>query len=198
MMFGKQYELDLYGSNSNGLLVLLLLLHSGVASPPPVKYRFEATQRYTIKNGQVEETIGTALSDISNPDKSWRLHHRWTMAPMEEFFLQGDEAELELPFSPLSDRKSTLMAQSQIDFIDFIVEPTFSLLSDSTEKIIIPLLEEASKAETSSYGASRLSNKKGPMNNGTYFPDYSLESVDLKSFRNNLVDIIQQNRGGKN
>ncbi|KAI5945013.1 Calcium/calmodulin-dependent 3',5'-cyclic nucleotide phosphodiesterase 1A [Manis javanica] len=138
------------------------------------------------------------VADISNPDKSWRLHHWWTMAPMEEFFLQGDEAELEFPFSPLCDRKSTLMAQSQIDFIDFIVEPTFSLLSDSTEKIIIPLLEEASKAETSSYGASRLSNKKGPMNNGTYFPDYSLESVDLKSFRNNLVDIIQQNRGGKN
>lgn len=32
------------------------------------------------------------------------------------------------------------------------------------------------------------------MNDGTYFPDYSLESVDLKSFKNNLVDIIQQNK----
>ncbi|KAI5156086.1 Calcium/Calmodulin-Dependent 3',5'-Cyclic Nucleotide Phosphodiesterase 1A [Manis pentadactyla] len=68
---------------------------------------------------------------------------------------------------------------------------------ESTEKIIIPLLEDASKAETSSYGAHRLSNKKGPMNNGTYFQDSSLESVDLKSFKNNLVDINQQNRGGK-
>ncbi|KAK2502676.1 hypothetical protein MC885_004995, partial [Smutsia gigantea] len=134
-------------------------------------------------------------ADISHPAKSWRLHHRWTTALMEEFFLQGDkEAELGLPFSPLCDRKSTLVAQSQIGFIDFIVEPTFSLLTDSTEKIIIPLIEEASKAETSSYGASRLSNMKGPMNDGTYFPDYSLESVDLKSFKNNLVDIIQQNK----
>ncbi|XP_025768554.1 dual specificity calcium/calmodulin-dependent 3',5'-cyclic nucleotide phosphodiesterase 1A isoform X5 [Lynx rufus] len=150
-------------------------------------------------------------ADISHPAKSWQLHHRWTMALMEEFFLQGDkEAELGLPFSPLCDRKSTMVAQSQIGFIDFIVEPTFSLLTDSTEKIITPLIEEASKTETPSYGASRFayapllgspsvdlfrrSNMKGTMNDGTYSPDYSLASVDLKSFKNNLVDIIQQNK----
>uniref|UniRef100_M3XT07 Dual specificity calcium/calmodulin-dependent 3',5'-cyclic nucleotide phosphodiesterase 1A n=1 Tax=Mustela putorius furo TaxID=9669 RepID=M3XT07_MUSPF len=149
-------------------------------------------------------------ADISHPAKSWQLHHRWTMALMEEFFLQGDkEAELGLPFSPLCDRKSTMVAQSQIGFIDFIVEPTFSLLTDSTEKIITPLIEEASKTDTSSYGASRSlcclitfhsvdlfrrSNMKGTMNDGTYSPDYSLTSVDLQSFKNNLVDIIQQNK----
>lgn len=32
------------------------------------------------------------------------------------------------------------------------------------------------------------------MNDGTYSPDYSLACVDLKSFKNNLVDIIQQNK----
>uniref|UniRef100_A0A8C6D659 Phosphodiesterase n=1 Tax=Moschus moschiferus TaxID=68415 RepID=A0A8C6D659_MOSMO len=148
-------------------------------------------------------------ADISHPAKSWKLHHRWTMALMEEFFLQGDkEAELGLPFSPLCDRKSTMVAQSQIGFIDFIVEPTFSLLTDSTEKIIIPLIEEDSKTKTPSYGASssvtcmlshvadsfRRSNMKGTANDGTYSPDYSLASVDLKSFKNNLVDIIQQNK----
>lgn len=42
-----------------------------------------------------------------------------------------------------------------VGFIDFIVEPTFSLLTDSTEKIITPLIEEASKTETASYGSSR-------------------------------------------
>ena len=51
MKFGKQNKLDLYGSNSNGVLVLLLLLHSGVALPSSVRYQFEATQQYTIKNG---------------------------------------------------------------------------------------------------------------------------------------------------
>ncbi|KAM5267782.1 dual specificity calcium/calmodulin-dependent 3',5'-cyclic nucleotide phosphodiesterase 1A isoform 2-T2 [Hipposideros larvatus] len=134
-------------------------------------------------------------ADISHPAKCWQLHHRWTMALMEEFFRQGDkEAELGLPFSPLCDRKSTIVAQSQIGFIDFIVEPTFSLLTDSTEKIIIPLIEEDSKTANSSYGAHRRSNVKGTMNDGTYSPDYSLASVDLKSFKNNLVDIIQQNK----
>jgi calcium/calmodulin-dependent 3',5'-cyclic nucleotide phosphodiesterase len=42
-----------------------------------------------------------------------------------------------------------------LGFIDFIVEPTFSLLTDSTEKIVIPLIEEASKSQSSNYGASR-------------------------------------------
>ncbi|XP_052582240.1 dual specificity calcium/calmodulin-dependent 3',5'-cyclic nucleotide phosphodiesterase 1A isoform X5 [Peromyscus californicus insignis] len=144
-------------------------------------------------------------ADISHPAKTWKLHYRWTMALMEEFFLQGDkEAELGLPFSPLCDRKSTMVAQSQIGFIDFIVEPTFSLLTDSTEKIVIPLIEESSKSASCNYGASssstmvadslRRSNSKGPMSDGSYTPDYSLSSVDLKSFKNNLVDIIQQNK----
>uniref|UniRef100_A0A8C5UKL9 Phosphodiesterase n=1 Tax=Microcebus murinus TaxID=30608 RepID=A0A8C5UKL9_MICMU len=148
-------------------------------------------------------------ADISHPAKTWKLHYRWTMALMEEFFLQGDkEAELGLPFSPLCDRKSTMVAQSQIGFIDFIVEPTFSLLTDSTEKIVIPLIEEASKAETSPYVPSssttivglhaadvlRRSTAKGPLSDGPFFPDYSLAAVDLKSFKNNLVDIIQQNK----
>ncbi|XP_075385573.1 dual specificity calcium/calmodulin-dependent 3',5'-cyclic nucleotide phosphodiesterase 1A [Tenrec ecaudatus] len=148
-------------------------------------------------------------ADISHPAKCWRLHHRWTMALMEEFFRQGDkEAELGLPFSPLCDRKSTMVAQSQIGFIDFIVEPTFSLLTDSTEKIVIPLIEEASKAENSSFRDTSTSPKEGTkavdprkaahvkssVNDGPYSSDSSLAAVDLKRFKHNLVDIIQQNK----
>ncbi|XP_036387265.1 calcium/calmodulin-dependent 3',5'-cyclic nucleotide phosphodiesterase 1B-like [Megalops cyprinoides] len=82
-------------------------------------------------------------ADISHPTKPWPLHSRWTKALMEEFFRQGDrEAELGLPFSPLCDRKNTLVAQSQIGFIDFIVDPTFSLLTDMAERIVIPLVQE--------------------------------------------------------
>uniref|UniRef100_A0A8C9VLJ4 Phosphodiesterase n=1 Tax=Scleropages formosus TaxID=113540 RepID=A0A8C9VLJ4_SCLFO len=95
-------------------------------------------------------------ADISHPAKSWDLHFRWTQALMEEFFRQGDkEAELGLPFSPLCDRKATMIAQSQIGFIDFIVEPTFSVLIDSTEKIISPLIEEAIKSGDSGVRRSR-------------------------------------------
>uniref|UniRef100_A0A8B9P3S1 Phosphodiesterase n=1 Tax=Apteryx owenii TaxID=8824 RepID=A0A8B9P3S1_APTOW len=87
-------------------------------------------------------------ADISHPTKQWTVHSRWTKALMEEFFRQGDkEAELGLPFSPLCDRTSTLVAQSQIGFIDFIVEPTFSVLTDVAEKMVLPLVEDGSKAK---------------------------------------------------
>lgn len=53
--------------------------------------------------------------DISHPAKKWDLHFQWTSQLLEEFFLQGDkERELGLPFSPLCDRKNTLVAESQI------------------------------------------------------------------------------------
>ncbi|XP_062258207.1 dual specificity calcium/calmodulin-dependent 3',5'-cyclic nucleotide phosphodiesterase 1A isoform X2 [Platichthys flesus] len=96
-------------------------------------------------------------ADISHPAKAWPLHHRWTHSLMEEFFLQGDkEVDLGLPFSPLCDRKATMIAQSQIGFIDFIVEPTFTVLIDTTEKVIGPLIEEDRKARESGNRRSSL------------------------------------------
>lgn len=78
--------------------------------------------------------------DISHPAKHWDVHHRWTMLLLEEFFRQGDlERDLGLPFSPLCDRKNTLVAESQIGFIDFIVEPSMSIMSDMLEHILTPI-----------------------------------------------------------
>lgn len=146
-------------------------------------------------------------ADISHPAKSWKLHYRWTQALMEEFFRQGDkEAELGLPFSPLCDRKATMIAQSQIGFIDFIVEPTFSVLVDTTEKIISPLTEEAVKSggvrrssltgrgsaavvESVQRHSGRGSNDE---QGGT--TDYSLGGIDLKRVRHLLSEIIQNNK----
>ncbi|XP_058888198.1 dual specificity calcium/calmodulin-dependent 3',5'-cyclic nucleotide phosphodiesterase 1A-like isoform X1 [Acipenser ruthenus] len=148
-------------------------------------------------------------ADISHPAKSWELHHRWTKALMEEFFRQGDkEAELGLPFSPLCDRKSTMVAQSQIGFIDFIVEPTFSVLTDVTEKIVTPLIEEhlhsggsgLQKSSLNSGGAGGVvesvqkHSKKVSTEDQGSSTDYSLSSIDLKGFRCNWVDIIHQNK----
>jgi len=50
---------------------------------------------------------------------------------MEEFFKQGDkEQEQGLDFSPLCDRQTTMVPQSQIGFIDFIVAPTLGVCGD--------------------------------------------------------------------
>ncbi|KAH8413271.1 hypothetical protein KR009_009547 [Drosophila setifemur] len=78
--------------------------------------------------------------DIAHPAKQWGVHHRWTMLLLEEFFRQGDlEKELGLPFSPLCDRNNTLVAESQICFIDFIVEPSMGVMSDMLEYILAPI-----------------------------------------------------------
>ncbi|KAJ8403387.1 hypothetical protein AAFF_G00351590 [Aldrovandia affinis] len=148
-------------------------------------------------------------ADISHPAKSWGLHYRWTRALMEEFFRQGDkEAALGLPFSPLCDRKATMIAQSQIGFIDFIVEPTFSVMIDSVEKIISPLVEEAIKSGDTSIRRSSLTgggsgtvvehvqkhSGRGATDDRGTSTDYSLPGIDLKQVRRMLVDIIQHNK----
>ncbi|KAG7162109.1 Calcium/calmodulin-dependent 3',5'-cyclic nucleotide phosphodiesterase 1-like 1 [Homarus americanus] len=74
--------------------------------------------------------------DISHPSKSWDLHERWTKQLLEEFFRQGDkERELGLPYSPLCDRNNTLVAESQIGFIDFIVDPSLGVCGDLLDKV---------------------------------------------------------------
>uniref|UniRef100_A0A8C3REV0 Phosphodiesterase n=3 Tax=Passeriformes TaxID=9126 RepID=A0A8C3REV0_9PASS len=128
-------------------------------------------------------------ADISHPTKQWAVHSRWTKALMEEFFRQGDkEAELGLPFSPLCDRTSTLVAQSQIGFIDFIVEPTFSVLTDVAEKLVTPLAEDGSKLS--------------PLSPSSQWRQPSLDEhlelgdikADLAGFRSTWTKHIQENK----
>uniref|UniRef100_A0A146LI32 Calcium/calmodulin-dependent 3',5'-cyclic nucleotide phosphodiesterase 1C n=2 Tax=Lygus hesperus TaxID=30085 RepID=A0A146LI32_LYGHE len=84
--------------------------------------------------------------DISHPAKKWQLHYRWTTSLLEEFFRQGDkERELGLPFSPLCDRNNIMIAESQIGFIDFIVDPSMAVCSDMLEVILAPEKPPASK-----------------------------------------------------
>ncbi|CAG0897376.1 unnamed protein product [Cyprideis torosa] len=86
--------------------------------------------------------------DISHPGKPWELHHQWTRALMDEFFRQGDrEAELGLPYSPLCDRNNTHIAEGQLSFIDFIVEPSLELMGDMVARLLRTILE-ASEATT--------------------------------------------------
>ncbi|XP_062313738.1 dual specificity calcium/calmodulin-dependent 3',5'-cyclic nucleotide phosphodiesterase 1A [Osmerus eperlanus] len=146
-------------------------------------------------------------ADISHPAKAWPLHYRWTHSLMEEFFRQGDkEAELGLPFSPLCDRKATMIAQSQIGFIDFIVEPTFSVLVDTTEKIMSPLIEEAVKSQDSGpcrsslTGSGSVTVESVQRHSGRgcgpdqVTSDYSLEGIDLHHVRLLLSEVIQNNK----
>ncbi|XP_060724543.1 dual specificity calcium/calmodulin-dependent 3',5'-cyclic nucleotide phosphodiesterase 1A isoform X1 [Tachysurus vachellii] len=142
-------------------------------------------------------------ADISHPAKNWDLHHRWTSSLLEEFFRQGDkEAELGLPFSPLCDRKSTMVAQSQIGFIDFIVIPTFTVLTDMTEKIVTPLIDEATHSSLSGFRRSSLSSistaetkqVNSPASESSALHNCSLLAVDLKNFKAIWNEQVLQNR----
>ncbi|XP_039534056.1 calcium/calmodulin-dependent 3',5'-cyclic nucleotide phosphodiesterase 1C isoform X1 [Pimephales promelas] len=139
-------------------------------------------------------------ADISHPAKNWDLHHRWTTSLLEEFFRQGDkEAELGLPFSPLCDRKSTMVAQSQIGFIDFIVVPTFTVLTDMTEKIVTPLIEEATSSGLAGFrsitaGDSKRSSVNSSGSDCSGSLNCSLLTVDLKNFKTNWSEEVSLNR----
>ncbi|CAK5095866.1 unnamed protein product [Meloidogyne enterolobii] len=64
-----------------------------------------------------------------------------TEGVLEEFFRQGDlEASMGLPYSPLCDRHTTHVAESQIGFIDFIVEPTMVVCGEMLTKMVEPLV----------------------------------------------------------
>ncbi|XP_063838396.1 dual specificity calcium/calmodulin-dependent 3',5'-cyclic nucleotide phosphodiesterase 1 isoform X2 [Ostrinia nubilalis] len=90
--------------------------------------------------------------DISHPAKRWDLHHRWTMSLLDEFFLQGDkERDLGLPFSPLCDRNNTLVAESQIGFIEFIVEPSMGVCADMLECVLGPLHSNTKNSTSTSH-----------------------------------------------
>ncbi|KAM9789100.1 dual specificity calcium/calmodulin-dependent 3',5'-cyclic nucleotide phosphodiesterase 1A [Neosynchiropus ocellatus] len=144
-------------------------------------------------------------ADISHPAKSWDLHHRWTTSLLEEFFRQGDkEAELGLPFSPLCDRKSTMVAQSQIGFIDFIVVPTFTVLTDMMERIVTPLVEEASNSGFAGFRRSSLNSissdetkrhsVKSTASDSCSSGHSSLLTVDMKNFKALWNEEVYQNK----
>ncbi|XP_030016809.1 calcium/calmodulin-dependent 3',5'-cyclic nucleotide phosphodiesterase 1A isoform X1 [Sphaeramia orbicularis] len=144
-------------------------------------------------------------ADISHPAKSWDLHHRWTTSLLEEFFRQGDkEAELGLPFSPLCDRKSTMVAQSQIGFIDFIVVPTFTVLTDMMERIVTPLIDEATHSGLAGFRRSSLNSissedakrhsVKSMGSDSSASGQSSLLTVDMKNFKALWNEEVYQNR----
>ncbi|XP_016327664.1 calcium/calmodulin-dependent 3',5'-cyclic nucleotide phosphodiesterase 1C-like, partial [Sinocyclocheilus anshuiensis] len=143
-------------------------------------------------------------ADISHPAKNWNMHHRWTTSLLEEFFRQGDkESELGLPFSPLCDRKSTMVAQSQIGFIDFIVEPTFTVLTDMIEKVVTPLIEETSPSGLAGFRRSSLNNipsdgKRSTVRStgseGGTSLNCSVNAVDFKTFKSTWNEEVHINR----
>ncbi|XP_055632783.1 dual specificity calcium/calmodulin-dependent 3',5'-cyclic nucleotide phosphodiesterase 1-like isoform X3 [Toxorhynchites rutilus septentrionalis] len=120
----------------------------------------------TLAEPQVDKSKALSLvlhcCDISHPAKRWDIHHKWTMLLLEEFFRQGDlEQELGLPFSPLCDRNNTLVAESQIGFIEFIVEPSMAVCADMLEIVLAPIAPIAMNSSNSKNNNNNNTSVKG-------------------------------------
>merc|ERR1712217_468868 len=86
--------------------------------------------------------------DISNQTKPFTLAQNWTRRVLLEFFAQGDEeSQLGLPISPLCDRHNTNIAESQIGFIEFIVQPTFEAMAGHVQFVKDCCLKELSRSK---------------------------------------------------
>ncbi|XP_076458789.1 putative 3',5'-cyclic phosphodiesterase pde-1 isoform X2 [Babylonia areolata] len=145
-------------------------------------------------------------ADISHPAKDWDLHTKWTSYLLEEFFRQGDrEQELGLPFSPLCDRKNTLVAESQIGFIEFIVDPSFQVMGDMLEKVLTPLHQQQTsrstvdEAITEEVFESRENNKRDKSTSTTGLSRPNTPRTPLSPFgryelKRPWVDCLQNNK----
>jgi calcium/calmodulin-dependent 3',5'-cyclic nucleotide phosphodiesterase len=130
------------------------------------------TQLKTMKSllsmpENIEKAKALALvlhcADISHPGKPWNIHQTWTQSLMEEFFKQGEkEKDLGLPCSPLCDRENTLVAESQIGFIQYIVEPSFIVMGDMLEKILKSLNVSESELPSPSIPAKSMTSSPSP------------------------------------
>uniref|UniRef100_A0A3Q2YCL5 Phosphodiesterase n=1 Tax=Hippocampus comes TaxID=109280 RepID=A0A3Q2YCL5_HIPCM len=137
---------------------------------------------------------------------NWDLWLWLTTSRIEEMLdFEGDkEAELGLSFSPLCDRKSTMVAQSQIGFIDFIVVPTFTVLSDMMERIVTPLIDEASHSGLAGFRRSSLNSisseeakrhcVKSMASDSCSSGHSPLLAVDMKNFKALWNEEVHQNR----
>jgi len=75
-------------------------------------------------------------ADISNSAKTEDLALYWGGNVISEFLAQGDkEKEMGLPISPLCDRDILKREESQINFIKFMIQPTFGLLGDIIPRV---------------------------------------------------------------
>jgi cAMP-specific phosphodiesterase 4 len=96
-------------------------------------YSGGSSQLSSVFSTQEERTLLLCCilhcADISNPARPAEVAAKWSTRVLTEFFAQGDkEREAGSTISPMCDRHTTSRATSQINFVEFVVAPLFSLI----------------------------------------------------------------------
>jgi 3'5'-cyclic nucleotide phosphodiesterase len=105
---------------------------AGGLSAAASAYSGGANQLSSVFSTQEERTLLLCCilhcADISNPARPAEVAAKWSTRVLAEFFAQGDrEREAGTTVSPMCDRNTTSRATSQINFVEFVVAPLFSL-----------------------------------------------------------------------
>jgi len=86
------------------------------------------------------------MADISNPTKKTDVTNKWVECCYAEFFCQGDqEAKEGLPVSPLCNRQTTSIPESQLGFMRFVVKGGFDLLAKCIPEVNDTVLRQYAK-----------------------------------------------------
>ncbi|MCI4391609.1 hypothetical protein PGIGA_G00136390 [Pangasianodon gigas] len=81
----------------------------------------------SIADVQIGKNMALKCADICNPCRPWELSKQWSEKVTEEFFHQGDiEKKHKLEVSPLCDSDTNSIADVQIGFMTYVVEPLFA------------------------------------------------------------------------
>ena len=73
-------------------------------------------------------------ADISNPTKKFNIYWKWAELVVEEFLEQGDK-EKELGLKCTYDRETTNIYQNQLEFINYVIIPFYTLFTSSFPKL---------------------------------------------------------------
>jgi len=113
-----------------------------------MKHHFEGISRFRVRRNSPEfdirqnpEDLWLLLrmcikaGDLAHAALDWNQHLEWSFGVVEEFYKQGEEeARFGLPKSPLCDRDMhDGFAKSQKGFIEFVVQPLFTELDETSQ-----------------------------------------------------------------
>jgi hypothetical protein len=87
----------------------------------------DSVTKFTIQQEFLNVMIHAA--DVSNPTKPLDIYLVWAQKVVDEFFIQGDkERELGMKISFLCDRNTVSLPQSQLGFIEGVVQPMYNMI----------------------------------------------------------------------
>lgn len=142
-----------------------IVIEMVLATDMTFHYKHIAEMKEHIANPEKLDTIQVLsfvlhASDISHSIKPWEIHRKFVDLLFREFFEQGDrEHKAGLEISPLCDRNTLHIPDSQITFNKYIIKPTFQTITN----LFVVINNELSRINTLSNNRSTSSKRRSSL-----------------------------------